>query len=278
MEKWNDGKKNNSIWAGLFLLVFGLVFLLKNIGLQLPGWLLSWHTILMVIGLLIGYKKNFQGGGWLAMFLVGAFFTLQRITDANMSKYFFAMAFIIMGLYLIFRPKPSRLNNPKWKKKQANFTDGAFANQSAAADSDDGLNTAAQGTEAEELDIEEPKTDQAGWVDENDVIAAVCVFGGTDSHVYSKNFKGGEMVAVFGGCNVNLTQADFEGAIVLEIVAVFGGVKIIIPSSWIVKSEVVAIFGGIEDKRGPVILSDGGTKIVKITGMALFGGVEIRNF
>ena len=278
MEKWNDGKKNNSLWAGLFLLVFGLVFLLKNIGLQLPYWVLSWHTILLAIGLLIGYKKNFQGGGWLAMVLVGAFFTLQRITDANMSKYFFAMAFIIMGLYLIFRPKSSRLNNPKWKKKQANFTDGAFANQSSFTDSADFVNTESQATAAEELNTEKPTTDQAGWVDENDVIAAVCVFGGTDQHVYSKNFKGGEMVAVFGGCNVNLTQADFEGAIVLEIVAVFGGIKIIIPSSWIVKSEVVAIFGGIEDKRGPVILSDGGTKIIKITGLALFGGVEIRNF
>ncbi|MBC8984519.1 hypothetical protein H9X96_01865 [Pedobacter sp. N36a] len=271
MEKWNDGKKNNSTWAGLFLLVFGLVFLLRNVGVQLPYWVLSWHTILLAIGLLIGYKKNFQGGGWLAMVLVGAFFTLQRVTDANMSKYFFAMAFIIMGLYLIFRPKSSRINSPKWKKKPVNFTDSTFAGPSAFKDSPDF-------TAAEDLNVAEPEKDKAGWVDENDVIAAVCVFGGTDQHVYSKNFKGGEMIAVFGGCNVNLTQADFEGAIVLEIVAIFGGVKIIIPSSWVVKSEVVAIFGGIEDKRGPVVLSDGGTKIIKITGLALFGGVEIRNF
>lgn len=274
MEKWNDGKKNNSTWAGLFLLVFGLVFLLRNVGIQLPYWVLSWHTILLAIGLLIGYKKNFQGGGWLAMVLVGAFFTLQRVTDANMSKYFFAMAFIIMGLYLIFRPKSSRLNNPKWKKKQANFTEGDFVDT-----------TTFQPTEAVEeaettadFDAESAASKKNRWVDENDVIDAVCVFGGTDQHVYSKNFKGGDIVAVFGGCNVNLTQADFEGAVVLEVVAVFGGVKIIIPSSWIVKSELTAVFGGIEDKRGPVVLSDGGTKIIKITGLALFGGVEIRNF
>lgn len=271
MEKWNDGKKNSSTWAGLFLLVFGLVFLLRNVGVQLPYWVLSWHTILLAIGLLIGYKKNFQGGGWLAMVLVGGFFTLQRITDANMSKYFFASAFIIMGLFLIFKPKSSRVNSVKWKKKQANFADGAFADTTTFTDP---VGVA----DAEEVKTAAPETDQAGWVDENDVIAAVCVFGGTDQHVYSKNFKGGEMVAVFGGCNVNLTQADFEGAVVLEVVAVFGGVKIIIPSSWVVKSEVVAIFGGIEDKRGPVVLSDGATKIIKITGLALFGGVEIRNF
>ncbi|WP_316841216.1 LiaF transmembrane domain-containing protein [Pedobacter gandavensis] len=259
MEKWNDGKKNNSTWAGLFLLGFGMIFLLKNIGIDLPRGLLSWHTLLIAIGLFVGYKRNFEGKGWLIMVLIGGYFTLQRVLDEDISRYYFALALMIMGLYLILKPKSSRINTTKWKKKQANFPETAFV-----------------GAEEPTGTGEEPKTE--GWVDENDVIDAVCVFGGTDQHVYSKNFKGGDLVAVFGGCNVNLTQADFEGAIVLEVVAVFGGVKIIIPSSWIVKSEVTAVFGGIEDKRGPVMLSDGGNKIIKITGLALFGGVEIRNF
>lgn len=270
MEKWNEGKKNNSTWAGLVLLGIGLVFLLRNMGFGLPHWVLSWHTLLIIIGLLVGYKRNFEGKGWLAMVLVGGYFTLRDIVDADVTKYYFAVAFIVMGLYLIFKPKSSRINGAKWKKKQANFTEGAFTDTSFTESTftEAGAGNASAG--------EQPKA--ADWVDENDVIDAVCVFGGTDQHVYSKNFKGGDMVAIFGGCNVNLTQADFEGAIVLEVVAVFGGVKIIIPSSWIVKSEVTAIFGGIEDKRGPVMISDGGTKIIKITGLALFGGVEIRNF
>ncbi|WP_316748008.1 LiaF transmembrane domain-containing protein [Pedobacter gandavensis] len=257
MEKWNEGKKNNSTWAGLVLLGIGLVFLLRNMGIDLPHWVLSWHTLLIIIGLLVGFKRNFEGKGWLIMVLVGGYFTLGDIVDGNVSKYYFAVALIVMGLYLIFKPKSSRISGEKWKKKKAMefpFNEG----------------------DAGQEPVEEPKAGE--WVDENDVVAAVCVFGGADQHVYSKNFKGGEMVAVFGGCNVNLTQADFEGAIVLEVIAVFGGVKIIIPSSWIVKSEVTAIFGGVEDKRGPVMLSDGGTKIVKITGLAMFGGVEIRNF
>lgn len=259
MEKWKEGRKNNSTWAGLLLLGVGLVFLLGNLGFHLPYWVLSWHTLLIIIGLLIGYKRNFQGPGWLILILVGSYYTLSDMVDADLSKYFFAASFIIIGLFLILRPKSNCVNPSKWKKKQANFTAGAFAEAEGAT-----------------TDAAEPKT--KGWVNENDVIDAVSVFGGTDQQVYSKHFKGGDLIAIFGGCSVNLTQADFEGAIVLEVVAVFGGVKIIIPSSWIVKSEVTAIFGGIEDKRGPVILSDGGAKIIKITGLALFGGVEIRNF
>lgn len=266
MEKWNDDKKNSSTWAGLFLLVFGVVFLLKNVGIDFPGWLFSWHTILVFIGLFVGYKRNFEGKGWLVMVLIGGYFTLRAILNEDITRYYFAVALMIMGLYLIFKPKSSRIKGEKWKKKQANFAESAFAG-------------AEEPIAVDELSDENPVDPKAGnWVDENDIIDAVCVFGGTDQHVYSKNFKGGDLVAVFGGCNVNLTQADFEGAIVLEVVAVFGGVKIIIPSSWIVKSEVTAVFGGIEDKRGPVVLSDGGNKIIKITGLALFGGVEIRNF
>jgi hypothetical protein len=41
---------------------------------------------------------------------------------------------------------------------------------------------------------------------------------------------------------------------------------------------VTAIFGGSDDKRGPVIIAGNEGKIVKITGLALFGGIEIRNF
>ncbi|WP_316820621.1 LiaF transmembrane domain-containing protein [Pedobacter gandavensis] len=266
MEKWNDDKKNSSTWAGLFLLAFGTVFLLKNIGLDFPGWLFSWHTILVIIGLFVGYKRNFEGKGWLVLVLIGGYFTLRDILDEDITRYYFAAALIVMGLFLIFKPKSSRIKGEKWKKKQANFSETTFA---ATEEPISGY----EGADGNPVD---PK--MGNWVDENDIIDAVCVFGGTDQHVYSKNFKGGDLVAVFGGCNVNLTQADFEGAIVLEVVAVFGGVKIIIPSSWIVKSEVTAVFGGIEDKRGPVVLSDGGNKIIKITGLALFGGVEIRNF
>jgi len=106
----------------------------------------------------------------------------------------------------------------------------------------------------------------------------VNVFGGSNQKIYSKNFKGGEVLAVFGGCDVNLSQADFQGTIVLDLIAIFGGVKIIVPSNWEVKSEVTAIFGGIEDKRATLAVLDEPRKVLKLKGVAMFGGVDIRNF
>ena len=54
---------------------------------------------------------------------------------------------------------------------------------------------------------------------------SVNVFGGSHQTIYSKNFKGGEITAVFGGCDVNLTQADFEGVVAIDVTAIFGGAK-----------------------------------------------------
>jgi hypothetical protein len=64
----------------------------------------------------------------------------------------------------------------------------------------------------------------------------------------------------------------------LDVVAIFGGVKIIIPPTWEVKSEVTAIFGGLDDKRALMPYNGEERKIVIIKGIALFGGVDIRNF
>ena len=122
------------------------------------------------------------------------------------------------------------------------------------------------------------ENDKYAGIDKNDIIDSVSIFGGNHHKVYSKNFKGGDVVAVFGGSDINLTQADFEGVVKLDIVAIFGGVKIIIPPGWEVKSEVTAIFGGIDDKRTLGVAAVEPRKVLIIEGVALFGGVDIRNF
>ena len=257
MDKLKDKNSSSRLWSGVTLLLVGLVFFLDNIGVNIPGWVISWHTLLILIGLLVGYNRKFDGGGWLIMVLIGGFFTLEEITNYDMSKYYFAIAFIILGLYLIFKPKRKKSYKAKWKTdwdtKKADFDN-----------------------------LKNPDEEVAEYVynpeDRHDVLDSVNVFAGSHQNIYSKKFKGGEVVAVFGGCDLNLTQTDFEGSIVIEVVAIFGGVKIIVPPSWEVKSEVTAVFGGVDDKRAVGPANDLLKKTLVINGVALFGGVEIRNF
>ncbi|MES2513625.1 MAG: LiaF domain-containing protein [Bacteroidota bacterium] len=248
-----NNNRSNSIGVGLIILTVGVVFFLRSIGIFIPHWVINWYTFLIVIGLFIGIKRNFQGGGWLIMILVGGYFMVNDIANVDFNKFYFPVAFIILGLFLILKPKSTCKN--RWNKRR--FKNKAIFDTPGAPES--------------------PVFKQSN-IDENDIIDSVNVFGGAHQKVYSKNFKGGDVVAIFGGCELNLSQADFEDTISIDVTAIFGGTKIIIPPTWEVKSEVVAIFGGIDDKRAVAPFGDGPRKILIIKGVALFGGVDIRNF
>lgn len=254
----NEQNHSSRMWAGLIVLIIGVVFLMSNFGISMPHWVISWHTFLIVIGLVIGAKRNFSGGGgWLIMVIIGGYFTLQDITNLSLSRFYFPLGFIALGLFLILRPK--RKAADKWKEKTAEF------NMTAGMEPGDN-NTTEGSTYTEEK------------VYEDDYLDSVNVFGGSKQHVFSKNFKGGDVVSVFGGCELNLTKADFKDVVTIDVVAMFGGMKIILPPTWEVKSEVAAIFGGVDDKRSIIPVAEQDRKIVRIKGVALFGGISIANF
>jgi hypothetical protein len=121
---------------------------------------------------------------------------------------------------------------------------------------------------------------KGGWkrsnVIDDSFIEEVNVFSGGEHIVTTPEFKGGKFVCVFGGSSVNLlqTQLSPQGA-TIEIVAVFGGLTLITPSDWNVKTEVVSAFGGFADKR--VINATSPDKKLQIKGVCIFGGGEIKS-
>jgi predicted membrane protein len=257
--------QSGKLWAGLIIVVVGSLLLVNNIGFGLPSWIFHWSNILIVIGLFIGVKHNFKNGNGLILIIVGTFFTLKEALDdvINFDKIGWPALIIAIGLFLILKPKSDfnrasrcKKKGDKWKAKFAEH-DPFMANSAA----DPNLNPDT-----------EKKTSNLDYLD------SVNVFGGSHQIVYSKNFKGGEVTAVFGGCDLNLTQADFEGQITIDVTAIFGGCKIIVPPTWQVKSEVTAIFGGLDDKRSVMPMPEGPTKLLIVKGIAMFGGVDIRNY
>lgn len=259
---------NSRIWSGLILLAIGAIFFLKNFGINIPDWVISWHMGLILVGVLVGFKRRFHGIDWAIMIAVGGYFTLREIGGNDLTKYYFAVVFIALGLYLILKPKSDRVCGSRFRESRR--FKRRFGHRGMPPAEGSGPAEAYSGTHGGGFMY----SDQ----EDNDILDSVNVFGGSNQSVFSKNFKGGDVIAIFGGCDVNLTQADFKGTIVLEVVAIFGGAKILVPQSWEVKSEVTAIFGGLDDKRGlpPINIDD--RKILIIKGVALFGGVEIRNF
>ncbi len=116
-------------------------------------------------------------------------------------------------------------------------------------------------------------------VSANPQFDAFYVFGGGDRQVNTKDFKGGNLFAVFGGYKVDFAHADMEGdQAVLEANAVFGGGEIRVPENWLVSMQGVGIFGAYEDKTRHFQPDPSRpTKTLIIRGVAIFGGIEVKN-
>jgi len=253
MENLNNNittNRSGRMLSGLVIVIIGLAFLLDNMGFDIPHWVFSWHTFLIVIGIFVGVRRNFKGAGWLIMVLIGSYYTIDDITglDFDASKYALGIGLVILGGYLVIKPKGDFLN----RRSRFNNT---FNN------GNDNLNTG-----------------QTKNSTSQDFVEATAVFGASNQVVYSKNFKGGDITVVFGGADINLTQADFTESPVFDITAVFGGVKLIVPPNWIIKTNGTPIFGSIEDKRGHLMQTGEIQKTLIIDGTVLFGGIEIKSF
>lgn len=108
-----------------------------------------------------------------------------------------------------------------------------------------------------------------------DSLNKVLIFSGTKTKFTSLNFRGGELVTIFGGAEVDAADVSSKQKdIVLDATAVFGGIKLIVPKNWKVESEGVAIFGGYDNYTNSPAKP---VTTLHIKGAAIFGGVEIRN-
>lgn len=107
----------------------------------------------------------------------------------------------------------------------------------------------------------------------------VAIFSGSRRVINSPDFRGGEVVAIFGGVRLDLSRAAITiDKAVLDISAVFGGVEIRVPENWSVQTKGVGIFGGFDDKTiHPKPDPNVKTPELEITGSAVFGGLSVTN-
>jgi hypothetical protein len=102
----------------------------------------------------------------------------------------------------------------------------------------------------------------------------VALMSGNQGNVASSDFRGGSITAIMGGVELDLRNASIQTEAVLNLTAFWGGIVLKIPSDWTVINNGMAFLGGIEDSSVPGM--NAGKRLV-ITGMAVMGGVEIKN-
>lgn len=125
--------------------------------------------------------------------------------------------------------------------------------------------------EPEQQAITHPRIDRHSTGDSDNVIA---VFGGSTRRGVWRVRKKINMFALFGGHELDFSEAIFEND-VIEITGfwMFGGCDIKVPEGVEIRDQIAGVFGGSEVKYtqpapgGPIII---------IKGLALFGGCDIK--
>ncbi|WP_307867751.1 DUF1707 SHOCT-like domain-containing protein [Umezawaea beigongshangensis] len=83
-------------------------------------------------------------------------------------------------------------------------------------------------------------------------------------------------VAVMGGVKLDLTKARFaEAETTITVFTFWGGIEILVPDDITVQVSGLGLLGGFEDRTSGNALP--GAPVVKITGLAIMAGVEVRH-
>jgi predicted membrane protein len=106
----------------------------------------------------------------------------------------------------------------------------------------------------------------------------VAIFGGGKHKVVSDDFKGGKILAFFGGSEIDLSGTQLKpGFKEIRMICVFGGTSLTVPDDWNIHFRIASILGGFADKRKPVSTNINSDKEIFIKGVCIFGGGEIKS-
>ena len=103
----------------------------------------------------------------------------------------------------------------------------------------------------------------------------VAIFGGVARNGRWRVRRKTQVLALFGGIDLDLRDAVFEGSTVeISGICCFGGLDIKVPEGVHVSNEMVGIFGGtdLKDVADPIP----GAPTLVLKGLTLFGGVSVR--
>ncbi|WP_259070819.1 cell wall-active antibiotics response protein [Mucilaginibacter sp. X4EP1] len=272
--EYPNNPRNGKALAGVLLLAVGVILLVRQFDFFfIPHWLFSWPMWLIFWGLFIGAKSNFHKPSSFILILLGVVFLINDNVSGS-SEIIWPLAIIAFGLWMILR-KNYKYDNQNWEKRfghkwdwRMNVGQNPNPNQPPVAD-DTYENTPPP---------VQPRPTYNYGPTGDDYLDTVSVFGGVKKAILSKDFKGGEVVNIFGGAQLDFTQADINGRVILDITQIFGGTKIIIPSHWQVVSDIAAVFGSIDDKRMKTTAAPGSEKILVLKGVSIFAGVDIRSY
>jgi hypothetical protein len=108
--------------------------------------------------------------------------------------------------------------------------------------------------------------------EESDEVALVAVLDGIDLKSRARAFRGGSMLAWYGGINVDLREVELAPEAHLTVHTLFGGVALKTPPGWRIESNLKVLAGGVDARSST---EDPAAPTLRLDGLAVFGGVAV---
>lgn len=243
---------------GACLVLIGVMLGLEQLGVPQAYHLLRfWPAALIVLGLAM-LQRTDKHSTWRALILigVGTWLLLNTLGLVNVDLWEF-----IVPLLLVFFGARIMMRNHSSSSDASRDLPGTI--------SPTGTTPAGPGPSG--FDSTSPGPN-------NPVHSSQFAMLGSCKRRWSKSvFRGADMTAFMGGCELDLRDA-LMGAGELAVIDVFvmmGGVNIFVPPHWTVTQEIVPLMGGVHDKTHS--MPSNPAQHLLIRGTVIMGGVEISN-
>jgi hypothetical protein len=107
--------------------------------------------------------------------------------------------------------------------------------------------------------------------------SSVALFGETRTKDVSPHLTRADATAVFGAVTLDLREAQIDDEATVDALALFGGVEVLVPKRWRLSLSGRPIFGGFDDRTRSEPVPPPDAPILKVNGLAVFGGVVVAN-
>jgi hypothetical protein len=110
--------------------------------------------------------------------------------------------------------------------------------------------------------------------EESNELALVAAFDGVELKSRARAFRGGSLLAWFGGIAIDLRETELAEDARLSVNTFFGGVAIKTPPTWRIEGTVKSLFGGF--KAETPARDDADAPVLILDGLALGGGIAVE--
>lgn len=244
--------------ASLFILS-GILLFARNMGWvtnEVFEIIVSWHSLLIIIGIYSMVRRHFIGG--IILLLIGVYFLIGGLSwlPENSQAMVWPFALIIAGILFFLKPKRR----------------GPWAHHHALQHRRDFMRMRMkQGRPGMNFESEQQQSDSV-----DGFLRSENTWGAARHVVLDELFKGAEVRTSFGGTTIDLRHTHIApGETYIDLDCSWGGIEIYAPSDWKVVFKCNAFFGGCDDKRwqnGNVNQDS----ILVIRGTISFGGLEVK--